>query len=391
LNRLKIGLVRLPSLVAVVFSWCGSAHAQQSFDYCCSIASTTNFPSDACTFIAPVPSVPDGCWGPSLGPGIEGFDLTSTAPSGVFAAVYDALPPASGGQPWQGLCRAHTASQADPDDCLIVDVGGNIGNYQNSALKLYWTDTSFPFYQLCYGAAPCTSPTTSGSARFPAVATPSGSCCTAPITPDYFRPSGAMIGAAALIALGPFNVFMLVPGFACGEPPQPLHGVCGAQSGLLTPDYCGHVGPPMCGTGAACVSSACCATTCAAASFSCGSFVDCLNTTVDCGTCPSGQVCNGSTGEDNGSPGTCCTPSPNTCSVQHPGAACGTVPDGCGGQSACGSLGGACPTGEHCANFVCVPGAPTPTPAMPLAGVACLASLLLVAGTAFAKRTRQSS
>jgi hypothetical protein len=70
---------------------------------------------------------------------------------------------------------------------------------------------------------------------------------------------------------------------------------------------------------------------------SCGSFGDGCGATLDCGSCPAGQVCGGQ------KPNVCCAP-------QCPAGACGS--DGCGGQC------GACPSDQVCRVHVCVPADP---------------------------------
>src|SRR2546428_1548200 len=82
--------------------------------------------------------------------------------------------------------------------------------------------------------------------------------------------------------------------------------------------------------------------TCASPGFSCGSVPDGCGGTLNCGTCPSGQVCN-----IYNQCGVPCTPS--TCAQV--GANCGETGDGCGGIIDCGT----CPAGQTCNSIICVP------------------------------------
>ena len=76
--------------------------------------------------------------------------------------------------------------------------------------------------------------------------------------------------------------------------------------------------------------------------YTCGTASDGCGGAIDCGTCPSGQVCN----NHNCYPARC---TPFTC--QQVGANCETTGDGCGGTIDCGS----CPNGQHCNSITCVP------------------------------------
>jgi len=119
---------------------------------------------------------------------------------------------------------------------------------------------------------------------------------------------------------------------------------------------------PASGDGSSCTPS-----TCAALGFDCGTQNDGCENAIECGSCPSGQVCNGGHCEclpttcptlgiecgtvDDGCGhaldcGACTLPDqacqngkcacvPQSCMAQ--GAQCGTVPDGCGGTYDCGT------------------------------------------------------
>lgn len=93
------------------------------------------------------------------------------------------------------------------------------------------------------------------------------------------------------------------------------------------------------GSPAQCITPPCTPLTCAAASAGCGLIADGCGQTVDCGSCTTtGQVCGG------GGPNQCgsgaCTPS--TCQAQS--IQCGPAGDGCGGLLDCGP----CPPGQTC-------------------------------------------
>jgi hypothetical protein len=82
--------------------------------------------------------------------------------------------------------------------------------------------------------------------------------------------------------------------------------------------------------------------TCTTLGFTCGTQNDGCENALDCGTCPSGQVCNGGH----------CECVPTTCPTL--GALCGTVDDGCGHALDCGSCTVA---NQECqnGNCACVP------------------------------------
>ncbi|AKJ03807.1 trypsin domain protein [Archangium gephyra] len=90
--------------------------------------------------------------------------------------------------------------------------------------------------------------------------------------------------------------------------------------------------------------SACEPATCAASGAVCGSISDGCGGTLNCGTCPGGQICSASN--------TCEVCVPTTCESQ--GRVCGSTSDGCGGTLECGT----CADGMSCLGGACI----TPTP-----------------------------
>jgi hypothetical protein len=106
------------------------------------------------------------------------------------------------------------------------------------------------------------------------------------------------------------------------------------------PATCGGGGVPgQCGVSDA---SACVPLTCTQQSIGCGLAGDGCGNLIDCGMCPSGQVCGG-----GGVPGQCGAPDagscvPTTCAAQN--IACGPTGDGCGNLIQCGN----CPSGQMC-------------------------------------------
>jgi hypothetical protein len=82
-------------------------------------------------------------------------------------------------------------------------------------------------------------------------------------------------------------------------------------------------------------SSQCVPTTCAALGAACGTPSNGCGGTLSCGTCASGQACNGSY-QCSAS----CTPT--TCAAS--GATCGSISNGCGGTLSCGT----CVAGQTC-------------------------------------------
>jgi hypothetical protein len=127
-------------------------------------------------------------------------------------------------------------------------------------------------------------------------------------------------------------------------------GTCGAQSdgcGGLTTD-CGTCTPPQtCGGGGvanqcgAPDAGSCMPKTCTQQNIACGPAGDgCGGVIASCGTCPTGQTCNGGQcyAADGGPP--ICVP--KTCAQQS--LQCGLAGDGCGDIIMCP----ACPTGDKC-------------------------------------------
>lgn len=124
-------------------------------------------------------------------------------------------------------------------------------------------------------------------------------------------------------------------GAQCGSAPDGCGGVlqCGA---CPTGQLCGGGGPNRCGL------EPCTAKTCAALLASCGMVTDGCESVLSCGDCTLPDTCGGA-----GTPNQCgCKPS--TCTAQ--GVACGTAPDGCKSTLQCG----ACPTGTVCEQGHCI-------------------------------------
>ena len=115
----------------------------------------------------------------------------------------------------------------------------------------------------------------------------------------------------------------------CGSAPDGCGGKveCGAcPSGQM----CGGGGLNMCG------GTPCSPKSCAQVGASCGYASDQCGTAIDCGGCTPPSVC-GAQGKLNE-----CGCVAKTCTQL--GATCGSVPDGCGGKIDCG----ACPSGQTC-------------------------------------------
>ncbi|WNG57899.1 hypothetical protein F0U59_26455 [Archangium gephyra] len=92
--------------------------------------------------------------------------------------------------------------------------------------------------------------------------------------------------------------------------------------------------------------SACEPATCVASGAVCGSISNGCGGTLDCGSCPGGQICSASN--------TCEICVPTTCESQ--GRVCGSSSDGCGGTLECGT----CSDGLSCLDGVCgIPAPPT--------------------------------
>jgi len=130
--------------------------------------------------------------------------------------------------------------------------------------------------------------------------------------------------------------------------PETCHQIgatCGAVAdgcgGLLNCGTCPS--GQMCGGGGApntCGSGPCTPTTCAKLGATCGPTGDGCGGMLDCGTCNAPQTCSG-----GGKPNQCgCLPATSCGSVT-----CGAIPDGCGGMVACGS----CPSGQACSGGQC--------------------------------------
>ncbi len=83
----------------------------------------------------------------------------------------------------------------------------------------------------------------------------------------------------------------------------------------------------------------CVSKTCQEQGFTCGTQGDGCGNPIQCGSCPSGDVCTA---------GTCEVCVKETCASFH--ASCGNIPDGCGGEVACGT----CASEYTCQNGACV-------------------------------------
>jgi hypothetical protein len=82
--------------------------------------------------------------------------------------------------------------------------------------------------------------------------------------------------------------------------------------------------------------------TCAAQNITCGPAGDGCGNLIQCGTCPSGEVCGGGGPGKCGTSTTTTTCAPQSCMDQ--GIACGPAGDGCGNEIQCGN----CSTGQIC-------------------------------------------
>ncbi len=139
---------------------------------------------------------------------------------------------------------------------------------------------------------------------------------------------------------------------SCVQPYKPIctPTTCAAQGIQCGPagDGCGgplDCGPcptgQICGGGGPgkCAAPVCTPTTCAALGFMCGPAGDLCGNLLDCGPCPPGQTCGG-----GGKPGVCgslqCTPI--DCTAQN--LQCGPAGDGCGNTIDCGM----CPPPQVC-------------------------------------------
>ncbi len=149
--------------------------------------------------------------------------------------------------------------------------------------------------------------------------------------------------------------FMLFDLGSCVAPPVCVPTTCAAKGATCGPigDTCGNI--LECGTcpsgevctNGTCGNGGCVPKTCAAQSFACGSQGDGCGNAISCGTCPSGESCtNGVCGSGG------CTA--QSCAQQS--TACGSIGDGCGNIQNCG----VCPSGEVCTNGACVTPACTP-------------------------------
>ncbi len=146
--------------------------------------------------------------------------------------------------------------------------------------------------------------------------------------------------------------FMLFDLGSCVTPPSCTPKTCAEQATSCGPvgDGCGNI--LQCGmcpsgqvcTGGVCSNGGCVPKTCMQEGFTCGSQGDGCGNVISCGTCPSGTCGGGGTPSVCGS-GDCMTKS---CAAEN--ASCGSVGDGCGNIINCG----VCPVGDVCTAGMCV-------------------------------------
>lgn len=121
---------------------------------------------------------------------------------------------------------------------------------------------------------------------------------------------------------------------ACGPP--------GAQCGPVDDGCGGTLACGSCQSGDWCnggTCQACAPVTCSSQNAQCGSIADGCGGTLSCGTCPAGDTC---------SANQCVACVPLVCGMAH--AQCGAAPDGCGGTLQCG----ACDPGYRCYQHTCI-------------------------------------
>jgi hypothetical protein len=159
-----------------------------------------------------------------------------------------------------------------------------------------------------------------------------GECSNAAMTPQEKLLEFMMFDLASCIT--PDSIATCVPttcaalGLNCGQAGNGCGGTLNCGS-CPAGQVCGWGSTPnVCAVPLACVP-----TTCSALGLSCGPAGNGCGGALNCGTCPSPQVCGG------GGPGTCgaltssCVPT--TCTAL--GLSCGPAGDGCGGSLNCGS------------------------------------------------------
>jgi hypothetical protein len=137
------------------------------------------------------------------------------------------------------------------------------------------------------------------------------------LIPDGFDTGEGIVQCAAAFNCGCFTAGC-VPATSCA-PTQ----TCGfASNGCGGTINCGS-----CPAGQVCTGTSCCqpATACPSGQ-TCGIAPDGCGGTINCGSCPAGQVCSGTS---------CCQPA-TACPS---GQTCGTASDGCGGTLSCGTCG----------------------------------------------------
>ncbi|HEY6878175.1 MAG TPA: hypothetical protein VI299_09150, partial [Polyangiales bacterium] len=181
------------------------------------------------------------------------------------------------------------------------------------------------------GPGTCTPNTSCGTKNCGLVADGCGGTisCGSCTSPDTCGGGGApnVCGHPTCV---PKTVQQVCPGLECGWVSDGCGGAvnCGTCPNNAT---CGGNGPNKCG------STSCQPVTCdvpgsATGETYCGTIADQCGALLNCGSCPTGQVC-GATTPNRCGPGSSCTP--RNCTQA--GAGCGLVGDGCGGVLNCGT------------------------------------------------------
>jgi hypothetical protein len=156
---------------------------------------------------------------------------------------------------------------------------------------------------------------------------------------------GAMTAQEKILAYMIFDLTQCITPVTPPPPPPCVPGTCAGIACGPASDGCGKqldcgscpTGEICTGTPAACVTPPCTKATCPTGG-SCGPFPDGCGSTIDCGPCPTGMTCGGA------GPSMCGT---TTCTPQAcpPSIKCGPAADGCGGLiPSCGT----CPPDETC-------------------------------------------
>lgn len=161
-------------------------------------------------------------------------------------------------------------------------------------------------------------------------------CNNDPMTPQEKVLAFMLFDLTSCIAPDTGGPLACVP-LSCGQ-----QGIgCGpAGNGCGDQIDCGAcpTGQICMGSPAQCITPTCTKTTCAAQNADCGTIADGCGGTINCGSCSGGQICGGGGANRCGTSG--CTPL--TCQDQ--GLSCGPAGDGCGNLLDCGP----CPSGQTC-------------------------------------------